>query len=126
MFLPSWCQPSYIVFVDVLHAKIVDDEGEAYWAPVMLPVSWCDSALPVACFVEALGKKFLCNDAGLWEVVHSTLHFTENIAVRVHFVTECVFIKDVLWEEFEFHPEVLITVHVHHEEKFFDVDSHEL
>ncbi len=45
--------------------KIVGGKGEADGVPVMLPVSWCDSALPVACFVEVLGEKFLCNDAGL-------------------------------------------------------------
>ncbi len=54
----------------------------------MTPVLWCDSALLVSCFVNAFGEEFLRNDAGLWEAVHSALHFAENIAVPVHFVME--------------------------------------
>ncbi len=115
-----------IVFVDVLHAKIVDNEGEADGVPVKLPVSWCDSALPVACFMEAFDEKFLRNDVGLWEAVQSRFHFAENIAVCIPFVTECIFIDDVMWEDFEFHPEILVKVHGHHEVEVLDVDSHEL
>ena len=62
----------------------------------------------------------------LWEAVHSMLHLAENIAIHVHFVTECVFVDDVLWEEFEFHPEVLIAIHGRHEVEVLDVHSHEL
>jgi hypothetical protein len=115
-----------VIFVDVLHAKIVNDNGETEGVPVMMPVSWCDSALAVSCFVKAFGEEFLCNYAGLWEAVHSMLHFTENIAIHVHFVMECLFVNDVLWEEFEFHPEVLISIHGCHEVEVLDVNSHEL
>jgi hypothetical protein len=115
-----------IVFVDVLHTKIVKDKGEVDGAPVMTPVSWCDSALAVSCFVKAFGEGFLRNDASLWEAVHSTSHFAETIAVRVHFVTECIFVDDVLLEEFEFHPEVLVANHGHHEVEVLDVNSHEI
>jgi hypothetical protein len=85
-----------VVFADVLHAKIVNNKGETDGAPVMMPVSWCDSVLAVSCFVKTFGEEFLCNDAGLWEALHSTSHFAGNIAIRFHFVTECVFIDDVL------------------------------
>ncbi len=88
-----------VVFVDVLHAKIVDNEGDAYGAPDTTPISWCDCALPVSCFVKAFGEEFLHNDAGLWEAVHPASHFAENIAFCVHFVSESVFLNDVLWEE---------------------------
>jgi hypothetical protein len=115
-----------VVFVDVLHAKIVNDEGETDGAPVVPPVSWCDSALAVSCFVKAFGEEVLRNDASLWEAIHSTSHFAENIAIRISFVKECVFIDDVLWEEFEFHPEVLEAIHGRHEVKVLDVDGHEL
>jgi hypothetical protein len=116
----------WLVFVDVLHPKIVNNKGEADVAPVMTPVSWCDCALLVSCFVKAFGEKFLHNDAGLWEAVHSALHFAENFAFCVHFVMESVFMDDVLWEEFKFHPEILIMAHGHHEVEVLDVDSHEL
>jgi hypothetical protein len=92
----------------------------------MTPVSWCESALAVSCFVKAFGEEFLHNDAGLWEAVHSMSIFTKNIAIRIHFVTECIFIDDVLWEEFKFHPEVLEVIHGRHEVEVLDVDSHEL
>ncbi len=115
-----------IVFADVLHAKIVDNKGEADGAPIVLPVSWCDSALVVSCFVKAFSEEVLRNDAGLWEAVHSTSHFTENIAIRIHFIMECVFVNDVLWEEFEFHLEVLIAIHGRHEVEVLDGDGHEL
>ncbi len=94
-----------LVFVDVLHAKIVDNKGEAVGVPVMMPVSWCDCALLVSCFGKVFGEEFLRNDAGLWEaVVHPTLHFAANIAFCVRFVAESIFIDDVLWEEFKFYP----------------------
>ncbi len=64
-----------VVFVDVLHAKNFDNEGEADGASIMPPVSWCDGALLVTCFVKAFGEEVLCNDAGLWEAVHSPSHF---------------------------------------------------
>ena len=113
-----------IVLVDVLHTKVVDIEGEADGAPVMMPVSWCDCSLPVSCFAKAFGEEVLRNYAGLWESIHSVSHFAENIAIHVHFVTECIFINDVLWEEFEFHPEVLLPVHGCHEVEILDVNSH--
>jgi hypothetical protein len=31
-----------------------------------------------------------------------------------------------MWEEFEFHPEVLIAIHGHHEVEVLDVNGHEL
>ncbi len=80
-----------VVIFDLLYAKFIDDEGEIDGAPVMPPVSWCDSALAVSCFVMAFGEEVLHNDAGLQEAVHSTLHFIENIAILIRFVTECVF-----------------------------------
>ncbi len=40
--------------------------------------------------------------------------------------TECVFTNDVLWEEFEFHPEVLVVIHGRQEVEVLDVDGHEL
>jgi hypothetical protein len=63
-----------VVFVDVLHAKIVDNKGEAHGVPVMMPVSWCDSALAVSCFVKAFDEEFLHNYASLWEAIHSLLY----------------------------------------------------
>ncbi len=92
----------------------------------MLPVSWFDSALVVTCFDNAFGEEILRNDAGLWEVVHSMLPFAKNIAIRIHFVTECVFNDDVLREEFEFHLEVIVAIHGHHEVEVLNVDGHEL
>ncbi len=92
----------------------------------MPPVSWCDSALAVSCFLKTFGEEVLRNDAGLWEAVHSMLHFAENIAIRIHFVTEGIFVDDVLWEEFRFHPEVLIAIYGHHEVEVLDTDGHEL
>jgi hypothetical protein len=125
ILLEDACEMIEVVFVE-LYAKIVDNEGEADGVPIVPPVSWCDSALAVTCFVKAFGKEILCNDASLWEVVHSMSYFAENIAIRVHFVTECVFINDVLWEEFESHPEVLVAIYGHHEVEVLDVDGHEL
>ncbi len=79
----------------------------------------------VSCFVKAFGEEVLCNDAGLWVATHSTSHFAENIAICIHFVTKCIFIDDVLWEEFEFHPKVLVVIHGCHEVEVLDVDGHE-
>jgi hypothetical protein len=76
--------------------------------------------------VKAFGEEVLCNDAGLWEAVHSMLHLAENIAIRIHFVMECIFDDDVLWEKFEFHPELLVAIHGCHEVEVLDVNGHEL
>jgi hypothetical protein len=85
-----------------------------------------DPPLAVTCFVKTFGEEFLCNDASLWEAVHSMLHFAENIAIHVYYVTECVFIDDVLGEEFKFHPEVLVAIHGGHVVEVLDVNGHEL
>jgi hypothetical protein len=115
-----------VFLVDVLHSKVVDSKGEADWVPVVMPISWCDIALPVSCLVEALGEEVLSNNAGLREAVHPALHFAEDIPICVCFVTESLFIDDVLGEQFQFHSEVLITFHGSHEVEVLDVDSHEL
>ncbi len=89
-----------VFLVDALHSKVVDNKGKADWAPIVMPISWCDLALSVPCHVEALGEEVLSNNAGLREAVHSTLHFAENVVVYVRFVTESVFIDDLLGEQF--------------------------
>ncbi len=46
-----------IVLVGVLYSKVVNNKDEADRAPLVMPVSWCDLALPVPCLVEALGEE---------------------------------------------------------------------
>ncbi len=115
----------HIVLVGVLHAKFIDNKGEADWAPVMAPVSRCDFALAVTCLVKVFGQEFLSNDSGLWEAVHPARYFTEDIAFCVYFVMESLFVYDVLWEKFNFHSEAFITIHRRHEVEVLDVNSHE-
>jgi hypothetical protein len=64
-----------VFLVDVLHSKVIDNKGEADWAPIVMPISWCDLALSVPLLVEALGEEVLSNHAGLREAVnpHHTL-----------------------------------------------------
>ncbi len=45
-----------VFLVDVLHSNDVNNEGEADWAPIVTPISWCDLALFVPCLVEVLGE----------------------------------------------------------------------
>jgi hypothetical protein len=85
-----------VFLVIVLHSKNVDNEGEADWAPIVTPISWCDLALLVPCLVEALSEEVLSNNDGLRDAVHPVSHFAENVAVWVCFVTESIFIDDVL------------------------------
>jgi hypothetical protein len=115
-----------VVLVGVLYSKVVNNKGEADWVPIVMPVSWCDLALPVPCIVEALGEEVLGKNAGLREAVHPALHFTESVAICVHFVTESIFINDVWGEQFQFHSEVLLMIHGSHEVVVLDVDYHEL
>ncbi len=115
-----------VFLVDVLHSKVVNNEGEADWAPIMTPISWCDLALLVPCLVEALGEEVLSNNAGLKEAIHPVSHFVENVAICVRFVMESVFIDDVLGEQSQFHSEVFVPVHGSHEVEVLDVDGHEL
>ena len=46
-------------FANIFHAEIVDDEGELYWSPFVLPKAWHQLALVVTAFVEALLKQFV-------------------------------------------------------------------
>jgi hypothetical protein len=115
-----------VFLVDVLHSKVVDNKGEADWVPVVMPISWCDIALPVSCLEEVLGEEVLSNDTGLREAVRPALHFAADIPICVRFVTESIFIDDVLGEQFQFHSEVLLTVHGSHEVEVLDINSHEL
>jgi hypothetical protein len=81
-----------VFLVDVLHSKVVDNECDADCVPIVTPISWCNFALLVPYLVEVLGEEVLSNNAGLREAVHPTLHFAENVAVCIRFVTESVFI----------------------------------
>ncbi len=101
ILLEDACEMANAAFVDVLHTKIINSEGETDGAPIVLPVSWCDSALALSCFVKAFGEEVLHNDASLWETGHSTL-------------------------QFEFHPEVLVVIHGRHEVGVHDIDGHKL
>ncbi len=90
----------HVGFVDVFHSEIVDNQNETDWTPFVAPVSRCDCTLAVSCFVESFGEEFLRDDSGLREAVHSSLYFTENVAICVHFITESIFLYDILWEKF--------------------------
>ena len=68
-----------IIFVDVLHTKIVNSKGKADRAPGVTPISWGDFALSVPCFAERFGEEVLCNYSGLWEAIHPASYFTEKL-----------------------------------------------
>jgi hypothetical protein len=87
-----------VILVDVLQTEIIHNQCEADGSPVMSPVPWRDLALAVSGLVKLLGKEVLRNDAGLRKAVHSSSHFTEDIAISVHLVTESVFLNDIGWE----------------------------
>ena len=38
----------HVLFVDVLHSKVIDDESEADGAPIVAPVAWCNGALAIS------------------------------------------------------------------------------
>jgi hypothetical protein len=80
---------SDVFLVDVLHSKVVDNEGEADWAPIVTPISWCDLALPVPCLVEALGEEVLSNNAGLREAIHPALARIALCRKRCHLHPLC-------------------------------------
>ncbi len=87
-----------VILVDVLHTKIIHNQCEADGLPVVSPVPWRDLALAVSGLVKLLGEEVLRNDAGLRKAVHSSLHFTENIAICIHLVAESIFLNDIGWE----------------------------
>jgi hypothetical protein len=115
-----------VVLVDVLHAKVVDDECETDGAPVVSPVPWRDLALSIPGFVELHGEEVLRYDAGLGEAVHPVSHFAEDIAICVHLVAESVFVNDIRQEQLQFHMEVFVSIHWCHEVAIFYVNCHEL
>jgi hypothetical protein len=115
-----------VVLVNILHAKVVNNESETDGVPVVLRVPWHDLALLIPSFVELLSEEVLCYDAGLWEAIHSALHFAENIAICIHLVAESVFANDIRREQLQFHTEVFISIHWCHEVEIFYVNRHEL
>jgi hypothetical protein len=42
-------------------------------------------------------KKFICDKAGVWKAIHSTLGFNMNGAIFVNNVAEVVFVNNFLW-----------------------------
>ncbi len=87
-----------VILVDVLHTEIIHNQCEADGSLVVSPVPWRDLALAVSSLVKSLGKEVLRNDASLRKAVHSSSHFTEDIAICIHLVAESVFLNDVGWE----------------------------
>ena len=85
-----------VILVDVFDSKIVDDEGETDWAPVVCPVSWGELALFVAGNDESFLEELLCDNSCLGESVHSSSYFAEYITIGIHFVMQIVFIDNVL------------------------------
>ena len=71
-------------FADILHAEIVDDEGELNWSPFVLPKAWEQLALVVTAFVETLLKQFVGQQAGLWDAIYASICFDVNHAVGRH------------------------------------------
>ena len=58
---------------DVFDSKVINTEGKRDWSPVVLPKTWCNGALMVAFCNKTFFKELLCNDASLWQPVHTFL-----------------------------------------------------
>ncbi len=79
----------------------------------------------VAVGLEALFKKLLCNDGGLWESIHAFLNGHKDISIMCN-VMEYVEINDVGGYVRQFESHVFWAFHWRVEIKVFDVDGHEL
>ena len=58
---------------DVLHPKIIHDQGENYWAGVMCPEIWGLVTLFVSMLLESFFEEVLCNNSCVRYAVHSFL-----------------------------------------------------
>ena len=114
-----------VFLVDVLHAEVIDNKAKTDGAPAVSPVTRSYPALGVPRFVESLGEEVLNNDTCLGKTVHATLYLTKYVAIQIDFVPKAVFFDDILWEQFQFHVKVFVSIHGSHEVKILDVDSHE-
>ncbi len=85
-----------IILVDVLNSKVVDDEGETDWAPVVCPISWGEFTLFVAGDTESFLEELLCDNSCLGESVHSSSYFAEYITLGIHLVVQIVSVDNVL------------------------------
>jgi hypothetical protein len=54
----------YTVLLNILHPKVINNQGVVDQAAIVLPISWHHSALAVSCFAEVFGDAFLCNESG--------------------------------------------------------------
>ena len=55
-----------VLLAHIFYSEIIDDEGETDRAGIVCPQAWRGFALAVAILLEALFKKLLGNDPGLW------------------------------------------------------------
>ncbi len=55
-----------VLLAHILDPEIIDDEREADWAGVVLPLAWCGFALAVTVLLEAFFELLLGNDPCLW------------------------------------------------------------
>ena len=53
-------------FPDIFDAKIVNDQSELYWSPLVFPEARNQFALMVSVFVEAFLQQFVGEETGLW------------------------------------------------------------
>ena len=115
-----------MLVASVLDAEVVDQEGEAYRAGVVLPEARCDSALVVAVLVEACLEQFLRDDPGVGESIHAAHALHIDVTFGVDFVLEFVVLDDVVGEVRQFHSEELRLDKRGVQVEVIDVDSHEL
>ncbi len=82
VFLQDFEEMVDVVLVDVLHAKVVNDEGKADGAPGVGPISWGELALAVPSDVETFFKEFLGDYAGLRKAVHASSDFAKVVPLE--------------------------------------------
>ena len=46
---------------NIVHTKIVDNEGDPYWSPFLHPQAWDQFTLLITMFVEVLFKELVCD-----------------------------------------------------------------
>ncbi len=91
-----------MLFPDVFYPKVVDNDGQGDWMPLMCPQPRHCFPLGVAVLLQSFCQELLGNDARLREPVHALVDFAVDIPVGCCNVKQLIMFNDVLRHVGEF------------------------
>ena len=111
----------YVVDLAIFYTKVVNNKAEPNWFRDVAPEAQCVSGWYIAKGCKMLFGLFVCDDASLWEAIHSFGYFKIYKTVWLHEVLKVVLRNDFAWDEVNLNSYVFFAVHWGIEVKIFEV-----